>query len=67
MKHEGLFHGKVMPRLFGSLRDAFAVSHVAEGFACQLAAREINIDEAKARTDMVRAEAAQVPSRLTSA
>ncbi len=67
MKHEGLFHGRVMPRLFSSLRGAFAMSHVIVGEASQFPAEEINIDEAKARIDMARAEAAQIQSRLTLA
>jgi phage baseplate assembly protein W len=67
MKHEGWFHGRVMPRLFGSLQRTLVASHVAEGVASAVQAEEINIDEAKARMDMARAEAAQVQKRLTFA
>jgi len=67
MKHEGWFHGRVMPRLFGSLQGTIAVSHAAEGVASLVPTEEINIDEAKARIHMARAEAAQVQQRLTFA
>lgn len=67
MKHEGVFHGRMMSSLFGSLRGALVAPPAGENVASQLVTEELNIDEAKARIDMVRAEATQLPSRLTFA
>lgn len=67
MKHEGSLHGRVGPRLFGSLNGVVAASHAAETAASWASTEEVNIDEAKARIHVAGAEAAQVQQRLTFA
>jgi hypothetical protein len=67
MKHEGVFHGTIMPHLFGSLRGALVTSLTDESVASQPLTEELNINEARARIDIARAEATQSPSRLTFA